>query len=59
MDVKRCDRCGEVFVPENTQEGRYSVTWKEEHNKPVEYDLCSKCESDLHEFLMARKRKNC
>ncbi len=56
MDVKKCDRCGDVFVPEK-QEGRYSLSWKEEHAAPVEYDLCSTCESRLHDWLMQYKDK--
>lgn len=49
MNAKKCDRCGEFYVP--TNEVRVFELYKSSLRSNVVLDLCPKCHEDLLTFM--------
>lgn len=49
MNAKKCDRCGEFYVP--TNEGRVFELYKSSLLTNAVLDLCPKCYEDLRKFM--------
>ncbi len=49
MDAKKCDRCGEFYVP--TNEVRVFELYKSSLRSNIVLDLCPKCHKDLLTFM--------
>lgn len=48
MNARKCDRCGEFYLPENGVK-KYSIVWRGMRGEQ-KMDLCPACEEKLKEW---------
>lgn len=58
-ELKTCDRCGKEFLycsGLQVQENSYTIYGYSRGIGPIEYELCSDCQKELHKWIHLEER---